>query len=344
MFSRYAGDMGIDLSPETQNSSEEKIESTTSSPATSETQTEVSQTHSEVSESSIESSSTSPESTSSENSGFTFEDYCDTDYNQTAMELEKDYGHLPSFYESNDDTKPSSELSKSEKNHDSFAVPKFVYSSISSLISFVVSPFSGSKTTVPSPSEQSSKTSTVDVVPEPQADGHLHEKDYFEHQKDLDSPNKIIIAMMDTVHGAATTSREDCENHEFKCKEREKLHKKTGGPENTEMAQVNVYLDRREKALLPGARKKLKKHAETKQQAQTDTAMAPSDAIYHARKEGEIAYEFGKGDDHYDKAGSLIHSGKKVMEMAALDLYEGTGGVTNDPGFVEANPIKLGNN
>lgn len=172
-------------------------------------------------------------------------------------------------------------------------------------------------------------------------DENFDEVDYQEHQKNVGSTNKILSATLDTVHGAATTSLKECENHKFQCKERDKLHNKTGGTENTEMVTVNVYLDKCEKPLLPGARKTLKKHAEAKQQTKKDyqTDMAPpSEAVSHAKTEFEIAHEFKKGDDEYDKAGHVIHTGKGIAEISALDLDPFIG-VTSQPGFVTKTPL-----
>ncbi|KTD15662.1 hypothetical protein Lgra_0328 [Legionella gratiana] len=260
-------------------------------------------------------------SVSQEISGFTFEDYCDTDYNQTEQELQKNYGHLDSFYESS--SEPSSISSISTERNNPWAGAKFLLSPLTFLVNKATAPF------------KNTEKSTLEE-PKQIANGNFDEIDHMEHQKTVGSTNKILTAAVKTVKGATETSLKECENYEFKCKERSKLDKDTGGVENQEMVGVNIHLDKIDRPLLPGARKVLTEHANEKQKTKEERGsarMPPSEATAHARKEFEIAHEFGKGDDEYDQAGSLIHTTKGLAEIMALDLNP-IQDVTSQPGFV----------
>ncbi|MCE0721856.1 hypothetical protein [Legionella resiliens] len=259
--------------------------------------------------------------------GFTYEDYCDTDYNNTEKELQRDYGHLDSFYESSSESSSSS--SDGPGNDDPWSGAKFLLSPLSSFTNWVI-------TSLQNTEESTSK----DELPE-RGDGNFGEVDYKEHQKNNGSSTNVIVkALAHTIEDAATISRQECMDHEFKCKERKKLHEKTGGVDNQEMAGVNVSLDKREKPLLPGARKELEGQAKSKQKTKKiyESELAPpSEAITHARNEFKIADEFSKGEDEFDKAGSMIHTAKGVAEVAALDLNP-IEDVTSQPGFVTRSP------
>ncbi len=241
----------------------------------------------------------------------------DTEYNE------------PEIHDEGDESTSSNPNKSSEKSSDFWAGTKFLLSPITFLTDVITTQFSGKNTVSSTESDEVSSKQVVDTS--------MDEVDYLEHQKSVGSTNKILEAVVDTVHGAATTSREECEQHTFHCKEREKLDKKTGNTKNEEMVSVNVFLDKKQKPLLPGARKVLKKHAEAKQQAKKDYGAdlpPPSEAVTNAKTEFEIAHEFAQGEDDYDKAGSVIHTAKGIVEISALDLETFTGGVTSQPGFV----------
>ncbi|MCE0724008.1 MULTISPECIES: hypothetical protein [Legionella] len=317
MQSKYMPDMGFDLDDAIE---DEKVSSINVS---NQSLSDSSQTHVEPSEPSITTAvtfSTSQESFESSSVSSYETEYNETDKNQKLSG-------------ESDESTSSNPYKSSEKSSDSWAGAKFLLSPIAFLADMITTPFSGKN---PVSSTESDEMSSKQVV-----DENFDEVDYLEHQKSVDSTNKILAAAVDTVYGALMTSREECEQHTFHCKEREKLDKKTGNTKNEEMVNVNVFLDKKQKPLLPGARKTLKKHAEAKQQAKKDCGgdlPPPSEAVTHAKTEFEIAHEFAQGEDDYDKAGSVIHTAKGVAEISALDLETFTGGVTAQPGFVTPLP------
>ena len=332
MQSKYQGDMGFDFDPDdNQKVNKEESPSIGEQTGTSELKDNV--------------TSETNTSESQEVNGIPIQEYFDTDYNkfdtdytQKEQESQSYSVESTSSYES-DVSNPSTNSTNSlEKNSDPWAGAKLLLTPITFIANIMSTPFSGLKNTASSTEQQSS---TDEVTPEPIVDSNFDTIDYQEHQKDVGSTNKILVAMVDTVKGAAQTNIEECKNHKFHYPERDKLHKKTGGTDNIEMVSVNVFLDKSKKPLLPGARKSLKEHANAKQQSykENDSEIhPPSEAISHARKEFDIAYEFGKGEDEYDKAGSLIHTGKGIAEITALDLEPINGGVTSQPGFVTKSP------
>ncbi|WP_454780962.1 hypothetical protein [Legionella sp. WA2022007384] len=325
MQSKYQGDMGFDFDPDdNQEVNKEESRSIGEQTATNELKDNV------TSETNI--------SESPEVSGIPIQEYFDTDYNkfdtdytQKEQESQSYSAESTSSYES-DSSIPST--SSSEKNSDPWAGAKLLLTPITFIANIISTPFSALKNTDSSTEKQ---LSTDEITPEPVIDDNFDGVDYQEHQKDVGSTNKILGAMIDTVKGAAQTNIEECKKHKFQYPEREKLHNKTGGTENIEMVGVNVFLDKSGKPLLPGARKSLKQHANAKQESLKENNSEihpPSEATSHALKEFDIAHEFGKGEDEYDLAGSLIHKGKGIVELVALDLEPIQGGITSQPGFV----------
>lgn len=313
MQSKYMPDMGFELD----DAIEDKKDSSNS--VSDQSLSGSSQIQVEISEPSI--TTTVTPSTSQESFEVSSVSSDDTEYNETEKNQE-----LPDESVERTSSNPNK---SSEKSSDSWGGTKFLLSPIIFLADMITSPFSGRNTV--------SSTESDEVSLKQVADENFDEVDCLEHQKNVGSTNKILTAAVDTVLGAVMTTREECEKHTFHCKEREKLDKKTGNTENQEMVSVNVFLDKKQKPLLPGARKALKKHAEAKQQTRKEYATdlpPPSEAVTHAKTEFEIAYEFAQGEDEYDKAGSLIHTAKGVAEMSTLDFETFTGGVTSQPGFI----------
>ncbi|QMT60539.1 hypothetical protein [Legionella sp. PC997] len=344
MQSKFNFDMGFDFSNDDDPPEVKKEDSSISSEQTitsSENQssgTGEAPNQAENLDSSRENNPT-PTQVTQEVDGIPVEDYFDTDYNKTEQELQTQFGETPSFYasDSSNSSTSSSSSNSSEKNGDPWAGAKLLLTPITFIANIISTPFNISKNTPPSTEQEKS----IDEVPNPIFDVNFDGVDYEEHQKGVSSTNKIIGAMVDTVKGASQTNIEECKNHKFQYPEREKLHKKTGGTDNIEMVGVNVFLDKSGKPLLPGARKSLKQHANAKQESfkeNNSEIHPPSEATSHALKEFEIAHEFGKGEDHYDKAGSLIHTGKGIVELSSLDLESLQGGVTSQPGFVTKSP------
>ncbi|WP_131794740.1 hypothetical protein [Fluoribacter gormanii] len=329
MQSRYEGDMGFDFSIDSDDIQEVNKEE--SGPVISEPPVENNNT------------TTTTTSVSPEVSGIPIEEYFDTDYNKFDADYDKKEQDSQSQYESSSsyesDNSPSSNTSSlPEKSGESWSGAKLLLTPITYIANIIASPFTGRNNTASSTEQQSSPD---EITPEPPIENNFDSADYQEHQKNVGSTNKILVAVVDTIHGAATTDIKECENYQFRYKDREKLHKKTGGAENTEMVSVNVFLDKNGKPLLPGARKSLKEHANAKQQSSKEynsEIHPPSEAVSHARKEFDVAHEFGKGDDVYDQAGKIIHTGKGVAEILALDLEPINGGVTSQPGFVIESP------
>ncbi|RUR25311.1 hypothetical protein [Legionella qingyii] len=327
MQSKYEGDMGFDFSIDSDDIQEVNKEE--SGPI--------------ISESPAENNTTTTTSVSPEVSGIPIEEYFDTDYNKFDTDYDRKEQDTQSQYESpsvseSDNSPSSNSSSRADKSGEAWSGAKLLLTPLTFIANIISTSFTGRNNTTTDTEQQSSPD---EITPKPLIDDNFDTVDYQKHQKEVGSTNKILLAVVDTVQGAANTDLKECESYEFRYKDREKLHKKTGGTENTEMVGVNVFLDKNGKPLLPGARKSLKEHANAKQQSAKEynsEIHPPSEAVSHAKKEFEIAHEFGKGDDVYDQAGKIIHTGKGIAELLALDLEQINGGVTSQPGFVTNSP------